>query len=138
MHIRICRIAPFAPQSVLPTYGKQNESLTDDCPQSNAALTITAANSGRLRLSQVLALSFATLVLSVASSSCSGDQLKELAEKAGIKVLADGESSQSAEDQARNSIPLNAMTRQNRQRAQVIINDRSQFRRLPSLQYTID
>jgi len=138
MHIRICRVAPFEPQSVLLTNGRQNAPLAYDLVQSHGVFANTAPDARRLRLSQVLALSFVTLVFSVVSSSCSGNQLKELAEKAGIKVTADGESSQTAEDQARNSIPLNAMTPQNRQRAQVIIKERSQFRRLPSLQYTID
>ncbi len=138
MHIRICRVAPFEPQSVLLTNGRQNASLIYSLAQVYVVPANAAASAIRLRLSQVLAMSFAALVLSVTSSSCYGDQLKELAEKAGIKILGDGESSQNAEEQARNSIPLNLMTPQNRQRAQVIIKDRSQFRRLPSLQYTID
>ena len=138
MHIRICRVAPFEPQYVILTNGRKNAPLTFNLVQSHVVFANTAPAASRIRLSQVLALSIATMVFSVASSSCSGDQLKELAEKAGIKVLADGESSPAAEDQARNAIPLNAMTLRNRQRAQVIIKERSQFRRLPSLQYTID
>jgi hypothetical protein len=136
MHIRTCRVAPIEPQFDLHTNGGQDAPATDTDVQSHVVFANAAAL--RPRLSKVVALSFAILVCNATSSSCCGDQLKELAEKAGIKVLADGESSQTAEDQARTSMPLNAMTPQNRQRAQVIIKERSQFRRLPSLQYTID
>jgi len=89
-------------------------------------------------LTRFAVLGIVAFVFSVASSSCSADQLKELAERAGIRILADGESSAGAEDQARSSLPLAGMTQENRQRAQEIIKERSQFRRLPSLQYTID
>ncbi|MEJ7592172.1 MAG: hypothetical protein WKF77_11535 [Planctomycetaceae bacterium] len=85
-----------------------------------------------------MALGIAGVVFAATSSSCSGDQLKELAEKAGIRILADGESSPGAEEDARSNMPLKGMTQENRQRAQQIIKERSQFRRLPSLQYTID
>jgi len=89
-------------------------------------------------LTRFAVLGILAVVFSVASSSCSADQLKELAERAGIRILADGESSAGAEDQARSSLPVAGMTQKNRQRAQEIMKERSQFRRLPSLQYTID
>lgn len=138
MHIRICRVAPIEPQSILQTNSRQNAPMTNNQVQRPVVFANAPAAASRLRVLQLVTCSVATLFFSITGSSCSGDQLKELAEKAGIKVLADGESSQNAEDQARNSIPLNAMTPQNRQRAQVIIKERSQFRRLPSLQYNID
>ena len=138
MHIRLCRVAPIARKSTVHTIGRQNAPLTHSCVQSQILFANTSGPARRLRLLHVLTFSVAILIFSSAGTSCSGDQLKELAEKAGIKVLADGESSQNAEEQARNSIPLNAMTLQSRQRAQMIIKERSQFRRLPSLQYTID
>ena len=138
MYIRTRCVAPIQAPSDLLTTGRQNATSTYRYVQSQIILASTAVTGRWIRLSQVLALTIATLAFTLAGSSCAGDQLKDLAERAGIKVLADGESSQNSEEQARNSIPLNAMTQQNRQRAQVIIKDRNQFRRLPSLQYTID
>jgi len=88
--------------------------------------------------SRFVTLAMALLLFFSASATCSADQLKELAEKAGIKILADGESSSEAENAARTGIPLNSMTQGNRQRAQQIIKERSQFRCLPSLQYAVD
>lgn len=52
--------------------------------------------------------------------------------------MADGESSQNAEDQARNSDPTERHDAQNRQRAQVIIALPQSICRPPTLQYTID
>lgn len=95
-------------------------------------------NRGLTSITRVLALGVVASVFSTSATSCSADQLKELAEKAGIRILTDGDSSDSSENQARSAIPLNLMTQENRQRAQLIIKERSQFRRLPSLQYTID
>jgi len=66
------------------------------------------------------------------------DQLEELATKAGIRILADGESSSDAQKQTTAAIPLNVLTPPNRSRAQKILDNCSQYRRLPSLQYTID
>lgn len=90
------------------------------------------------KLSNIAALGMVAVLFGVGPARCSADQLREIAEKAGIRILADGESSAGAEDEARSTIPLNAMTLENRRRAQQIIKERSQFRRLPSLQYAID
>ena len=107
--------------------------------ENSAVVSTGSANVGScVRLMRSAVMGIVAIVFAVASSSCSADQLKELAEKAGIRILADGESSAGAEDQARSTMPLEAMTQENRQRAQQIIKERSQFRRLPSLQYTID
>ena len=104
--------------------------------------SVTSARSAIVglcvRLTRFVALGIAGVVFAATSSSCSGDQLKELAEKVGIRILADGESSAAAEEDARSNMPLKGMSQENRQRAQQIIKERSQFRRLPSLQYTID
>lgn len=110
---------------------------------SNLAVSsVIAAGSAiadcRFRLLRMVIFGTAVIVFVVGSGSCSADQLKELAEKAGIRILADGESSAGAEDEARTAMPLKGMTQENRQRAQLIIKERSQFRRLPSLQYSID
>ena len=135
MHFRKRSTAPIEPQST-------------SCPAGLVAgasagaivdLATPCAYFGcRVRMSQLLAFGFVYSLFIGGSASCSADQLKDLAEKAGIRILADGDSSASAEDEARASIPLKAMTQENRQRAQQIIKDRSQYRRLPSLQYAID
>ncbi len=93
---------------------------------------------GFTSITRMLALGIVASVFCTSATNCSADQLRELAEKAGIRIQADGDSSDSSENQARSAIPLNLMTQENRQRAQLIIKERSQFRRLPSLQYTID
>ena len=110
---------------------------------SNRAVSfVKAAGSAivgcRFRLSRMVIFGIAVIVFVIGSARCSADQLKELAEKAGIRILADGESSAGAEEEARTAMPLKGMTQENRQRAQLIIKERSQFRRLPSLQYSID
>lgn len=66
------------------------------------------------------------------------DQLEELATKAGIRIITKGESSSDLQKKTVASIPLHAMAPASRQRAKKIIDDCSQYRRLPSLQYSID
>ncbi len=135
MHFRKRSTAPIEPQST-------------SCPAvflveaSTGAIVDLAPPRGhfgcRFRMSQLLTFGFVYCFFIGGSAICSADQLKDLAEKAGIRILADGDSSASAEDETRAAIPLKAMTQENRQRAQQIIKDRSQYRRLPSLQYAID
>lgn len=138
MHFRISTVAPIEPQNVSFTKDGQYELVPRHCDES-CRITIGSLITGRsFNLSRIVALGIATLAFTMASTSSSADQLKDLAEKAGIKVLADGDSSSNAEDLARHGIPLKAMTQESRQRALVIIKDRSQFRKLPSLQYTVD
>ena len=74
----------------------------------------------------------------VSSQDCRADQLQELAKKAGLKILADGESSSDSQKKTVATIPFNQMAPASRQRAQKIVESCSQYRRLPSLQYTID
>ena len=73
-----------------------------------------------------------------ASGRAHGDQLQELAKKAGMKILADGESSGDSQKKTTAAVPYNQMTPANRQRAQKIIDGCTQYRKLPTLQYTID
>lgn len=77
----------------------------------------------------------------VALFSCSftcGDQLHEIAEKVGIRILAEGDSSADIQKRSGAAIPLRQLTAENRLRARKILEDCTQYRRLPSLQYTID
>lgn len=135
MHFRKRSTAPIEPQNASGPAGRVVEASKDAVV--DLATTRVIFSCG-FSLSQLLAFGFVLSLLIGGSASCSADQLKELAEKAGIRILADGDSSASAEDEARAAIPLKAMTQENRQRAQQIIKDRSQYRRLPSLQYAID
>lgn len=88
----------------------------------------------RLSCLHVLLFTIATLL----SPSSYGDQLEELATKAGIRIVSKGESSSDLQKKTVASIPLHAMAPASRQRAKKIMDDCSQFRRLPSLQYSID
>lgn len=88
----------------------------------------------RLRSLQVLFFAIATLL----SQPSYGDQLEDLATKAGIRILSKGESSSDLQKKTIASIPLHAMAPASRLRAKKIMDDCSQYRRLPSLQYSID
>ena len=83
---------------------------------------------------QLLLLGLATLM----SQPSYGDQLEELATKAGIRIVTKGESSSDLQKKTVASVPLHAMAPASRQRAKKIMDDCSQYRRLPSLQYSID
>ena len=138
MQLRIRSTALNVRRDLSITHGDTHELWMSN-RENSAVVSTGSANVGNcVRLTRSAVMGIVAIVFAVASSSCSADQLKELAEKAGIRILADGESSAGAEDQARSTMPLEAMTQENRQRAQQIIKERSQFRRLPSLQYTID
>lgn len=76
--------------------------------------------------------------LAVFPSLARADQVRDMAEKAGIRVLTEGTSSADTHKSSVAELPLNALTPKNRLRAQSILENTSQFRRLPSLQYTID
>jgi hypothetical protein len=90
-----------------------------------------------LPLRSVAALSVVVFTV-LAGSPVHGDQLMDLAKKAGMKILSEGESSADSQKKTAQSIPLSQLTPANRQRAQKIIDSCSQYRRLPSLQYSID
>lgn len=85
-----------------------------------------------------LLMSMAAIVTWLPQKPANADQLLDLARKAGIRVLADGESSSDSQRQAMAAIPLRAMTPTNRQRTLKVIESCSQYRRLPGLQYTVD
>ena len=93
------------------------------------------ANAGFLfRVSPLIAV----LCVLLTGTPARADQLEELAKKAGIRTLTEGDSTNDSQKRAAASIPLNQLTPANRQRAQKIIEDCSQFRHLPSLQYSVD
>ncbi len=82
---------------------------------------------------------FTALVIVVLSSPvCHGDQLQELAEKVGFRILSTGDSSSDSQKKCAATVPLNQLTPENRLRAKKILDGCSQYRKLPSLQYAID
>ncbi len=88
-------------------------------------------------LRPLTAILFCSLAVAT-SSSARGDQLQDLAKKAGMKILTDGESSGDSQKKTVAALPFNQMTAANRQRAQKIVESCTQYRRLPTLQYSID
>ncbi len=138
MQFRIRSTALTVRHDLSITQGDTHKLWTSNHANSAVVSAGSATVGCCARLMRFAVLGIAAVVFSASSCSCSADQLKELAEKAGIRILADGESSAGAEDQARSSMPLEGMTQENRQRAEQIIKEHSQFRRLPTLQYTID
>ncbi len=87
---------------------------------------------------RLLAVLSAIAMISLNTGRCPADQLEELARKAGVRILASGQSSNDLQKQTAATVPLSVLTPQNRARAQKILDNCSQYRRLPSLQYSID
>lgn len=88
------------------------------------------------------ALRSVAMLLAVVLTHCPavvrGDQLEELAQKAGITIMSRGESSGDQLKQSRASIPLGLLSAANQQRASKVLDGCTQYRRLPSLRYAID
>jgi len=91
-----------------------------------------------IRVQKPLSVLAAFAVVVFSCSFCRGDQLQDLAEKVGIRVLSTGDSSADSQKKAAAAVPLNQLTAENRMRAKKILDGCSQYRRLPSLQYAID
>jgi hypothetical protein len=119
--------------TVLKWVGGTLLNHTVPCRISISRLRKSVGGSQLLRI-QILLFALATLL----SQPSYGDQLEELATKAGIRILSKGESSSDLQKKTVASIPLHAMAPASRQRAKKIMDDCSQYRRLPSLQYSID
>jgi len=106
----------------------RRRSLAEYCPLTPMPIQL---------LRPLTALLLCTLVLAT-DNSVRADQLQDLAKKAGMKILSDGESSSDSQKKTVASLPFNQMTAPNRQRAQKIVEGCNQYRRLPTLQYSID
>ncbi|MCA9034974.1 MAG: hypothetical protein KDA91_07590 [Planctomycetaceae bacterium] len=72
------------------------------------------------------------------SPAHAGSELEDLAIRAGFRILSQGDSSGTAQNQAIAGIPLRGMTPRNRERAEQVIEKCNQFRKLPDLQYSVD
>jgi hypothetical protein len=92
----------------------------------------------RLRSGLMRLFASILLCLITAIPSASADQLTELVEKAGLQVVSQGSSDGDIQRDTRRRLPLQLLTQRNRQRAEEVLDDCSQFRRLPGLRYSID
>ena len=71
-------------------------------------------------------------------SKASAEKLEDMAKRVGVHVLADGTSDKDVLKYTKGRIPWSRMSPRSRQRASAILNDLSQYRRMPSLQYKVD
>ena len=106
-----------------------------DPGRSSVVSSQISNRSGAIRLCATVGV---LVAVSLFANSSRADQLEELAKRAGLRILADGESSADFQKQTTATMPLHVLTPPNRARAQKILDNCSQYRRLPSLQYTID
>ena len=83
---------------------------------------------------RTVCLSAALLLPSVSRA----DQLEELAKQAGIRVVTRGESSSDLQKRTAAALPMKQLSAENQKRVSTILNDCNQYRRLPTLQYTVD
>ena len=65
-------------------------------------------------------------------------RITDLANKAGIRILRDSSSDKQMQRRAAAEVPLNRMSRQSQQRANHLLKNTSQYRRMPTLQYEVD
>jgi hypothetical protein len=91
--------------------------------------------SSRLRM---LAPVGCLLLLLSSCTTASADQMEELIKRAGIRLVEQGSSATAAQKSALAAFPSARLSATNRDRAEKVLNQCTQYRRLPSLQYTID
>ena len=66
------------------------------------------------------------------------DQLEELAQRVGVRILVEATSERAAQDKAKSQLPYSKMSPGARQRASELVARSSQYRRMPCLQYQVD
>lgn len=71
-------------------------------------------------------------------STADAEKLEDMAQRVGVHVLAEGTSDKDMLNYTKSRIPWARMSPRSRQRASEILNDLSQYRRMPSLQYRVD
>lgn len=79
-----------------------------------------------------------TTVFSITGSHATGDQIEDLAARVGVNVIASGTSDQRALQSAASRIPYPKMSVRSRERVAKIVQNLSQYRRMPSLQYEVN
>lgn len=120
-------------RTVLESVGNDLSLLTVGQRVIHAACAAIRSNHSAF----VTAIVLFTATLSLPGKA-NADQLQELAKKAGMKILAEGESSGDLQKKTMAAVPYAQMTPANRQRALKIIEGCTQYRKLPTLQYAID
>ncbi|GAB5440793.1 MAG: hypothetical protein Fues2KO_11420 [Fuerstiella sp.] len=79
-----------------------------------------------------------TTVFSITGGHATGDQIEDLAARVGVNVIASGTSDQRALQSAASRIPYPKMSVRSRERVAKIVQNLSQYRRMPSLQYEVN
>ncbi len=87
--------------------------------------------------SRAIALAFVTS-LGVAENADAAPRLEDLARRVGVTILADATSEKEVLQSTTRQIPYRKMSRNAQTRATYILNNISQYRRMPSLQYPIN
>lgn len=83
---------------------------------------------------RLLALS----LCAITSVAAQAQDLEQLAKKVGVRILAEATSDKDVLAYTKRRMPYNRMSRGAQQRATAILNDLSQYRRMPALQYPVD
>jgi hypothetical protein len=118
--------------------GRQNDCTGKRRSQSDGAQKCDSLGSAMIfRLGQRFVWLLAPIIW-LCGSSVRADQLEVLAAKSGIRIVSVGESSAELQKKAASQMPLNLMTTDKRQRAQKLLQSCNQYRKLPTLQYSID
>ena len=71
-------------------------------------------------------------------NAAANPKLEELAERVGVRILADATSDREAMNTAKAQIPFRRMSPRSQQRTSQILANISQYRRMPCLQYEVD
>lgn len=108
-----------------------NTAMRLDCGQGELAVM-----GGESRFKTVVGHALLLAILLPAASA--GDSLRDLAERVGVKVVADGTSSRDLRDAALKKIPWSRMSEKARKAGRPVTEDLSQFRRMPVLEYETD
>lgn len=66
------------------------------------------------------------------------NRVKDLAKQAGVRILQDSTSDKTLQKTAASQVPLQQMSQRSRQRATHLLDNTSQYRRMPTLQYEVD
>lgn len=85
-----------------------------------------------------LLLAVIGLMSECVTDRCQAADLEQLAQKVGVRVLAAATSDKDVLAYTRSRLPYSRMSQGARQRANEILNDLSQYRRMPSLQYPVN
>ena len=96
-------------------------------------------SANRSRCAPVLSCLLAVFAAVLSSSnSVANEKLEELAQRVGVRILAEATSDSDMMTNCKSQIPYGKMSPRSQQRASHIISNLSQYRRMPSLQYEVN